>query len=63
MAEYSEPIENRDQLVAHLESGCKPKEDWRLGTEHEKFCYHRKDLSPVFYEGAGGIRELLERAS
>ena len=31
------PIENFDQLADLMESGCKPKADWRIGTEHEKF--------------------------
>ena len=32
-----EPISDRRQLVAFIEAGCKPKIDWRIGTEHEKF--------------------------
>ena len=32
-------IESRDELAAYLESGCKPRQDWRIGTEHEKFGY------------------------
>ncbi len=54
------PIESRDQLVAYLESGSKPREAWRVGTEHEKFGFHTKTLEPVAYEGPGGIRQLLE---
>ena len=34
----SPPIERFAQLVEHLESGNKPKADWRIGTEHEKFA-------------------------
>ena len=33
------PIEQRGQLAEYLASGCKPKADWRIGTEHEKFGY------------------------
>jgi len=33
------PIETRDELVAWLEAGCKPKEQFRVGTEHEKFAF------------------------
>ena len=57
------PIENTDQLAAYLESGCKPKKDWRIGTEHEKFVYCRTNLTPVSYEEEGGIRDILERLS
>ncbi len=56
-------IEGRDQLVRELESGCKPKAAWRIGTEHEKFGFFRADISPVPYdapEGEGSIRALLE---
>ena len=52
-------IETRDELVAYLESGCKPKSDWRIGTEHEKFGYHTEDCSPLPYEGERGIRAML----
>lgn len=54
------PIENRDQLVATLEVGCKPKERWRIGTEHEKFGFYFKDNTPVPYEGERGIKALLQ---
>ena len=33
------PIETRDELVAWLEAGCKPKAQFRAGTEHEKFAF------------------------
>ena len=29
-------IESRDQLVAPMQLGEKPKENWRIGTGHEK---------------------------
>ena len=53
------PVESRDELVAYLESGCKPKAKWRIGTEHEKFGYHVEDCSPLPYEGDRGIRAML----
>ena len=54
------PIESREQLVSYLESGCKPRSRWRIGTEHEKFGYRLADRSPVPYDGADGIRAMLE---
>ncbi len=57
------PIESRDELVTYLEAGCKPREDWRIGTEHEKFGFHTVDLSPVGYEGPSGIAALLQEMS
>lgn len=53
-------IGSRDDLVSHLEAGCKPKSQWRIGTEHEKFVYDLKTLKPVPYEGQPGIRSMLE---
>ncbi|HUD49934.1 glutamate--cysteine ligase, partial [Parvibaculum sp.] len=55
-----EPITSRDDLVAALERGAKPRADWRIGTEHEKFPFHLADHSPVPYEGPNGIRAMLE---
>ena len=54
------PIGARSELVEWIASGEKPRETWRLGTEHEKIPFHRADSSPVPYEGGRGIRALLE---
>ncbi|MDQ3559801.1 MAG: glutamate-cysteine ligase family protein, partial [Pseudomonadota bacterium] len=54
------PIENRDELAAHLGSGAKPRDAWRIGTEHEKFGFYKDGHSPVPYDGPAGIRALLE---
>ena len=54
------PIGSRDDLVRYLEAGCKPKADWRIGTEHEKFVYDLKTMKPVPYEGRASIRALLD---
>jgi glutamate--cysteine ligase len=54
------PITDRRQLIEYLEDGCKPKAEWRVGTEHEKFGYTHDDLRPLPYDGERGIRALLE---
>jgi glutamate--cysteine ligase len=54
------PIESRDQLVAYLASGSKPREAWRIGTEHEKIGFRQDGNRPVPYEGRRGVRALLE---
>jgi glutamate--cysteine ligase len=54
------PIENKAQLVDYLASGCKPKEAWRIGTEHEKFGYCRDTLLPLPYDGPRSIKAMLE---
>src|ERR1700675_2794667 len=54
------PIETRDELVAWLEAGCKPKAQFRVGTEHEKFAFTVQGHRPVPYAGPCSIRALLE---
>jgi glutamate--cysteine ligase len=58
--ERAEPITDKRPLVEYLESGCKPREKWLIGTEHEKFAYRLDDLRPLDYEGERGIRAILE---
>ena len=52
-------IENREQLISVFEAGEKPPERWRIGTEHEKFVYNRRDHHAPSYEEKGGIHTLL----
>jgi glutamate--cysteine ligase len=54
------PIESKAQLVDYLAAGSKPPEDWRIGTEHEKFAFRLSDLRPLPYDGPDGIRAVLE---
>jgi glutamate--cysteine ligase len=57
------PIASRDQLVAWFEAGAKPPDQFRIGTEHEKFAFYETDHAPVPYlgrSGHDGIRALLE---
>ena len=56
----STPIEGRQQLIDYLAAGEKPREAWRIGTEHEKFGFRTDDLKPPPFEGERGIRALLE---
>ncbi|MFN7781560.1 MAG: glutamate--cysteine ligase [Lysobacterales bacterium] len=53
-------IESKQQLIEDLAAGNKPPEDWRIGTEHEKFGFRLSDLRPPTYEGPQGIRAVLE---
>ncbi len=54
------PIERFEDLAAYLESGSKPKDAWRIGTEHEKFGYCTDTLKPLPYDGPRSIRAMLE---
>ncbi|MBF6601860.1 MAG: glutamate--cysteine ligase [Sphingorhabdus sp.] len=52
-------IETMSDLIAPMQRGEKPKDQWRIGTEHEKFVYCTKDHHAPSYEEPGGIRDLL----
>ena len=54
------PIEKFEQLAGYLEAGNKPVDDWRIGTEHEKFGYCRKAQLPLPYAGEASILAVLE---
>ncbi|KIC11894.1 glutamate--cysteine ligase [Leisingera sp. ANG-M1] len=54
------PIERYEQLAEYLADGCKPKEDWRIGTEHEKFGFCKDTLKPLPYAGERSIQAVLE---
>ncbi|HMQ42602.1 MAG TPA: glutamate--cysteine ligase [Paracoccus sp. (in: a-proteobacteria)] len=54
------PIERREQLAEYIASGEKPREDWRIGTEHEKFGYCTDSLLPLPYDGPRSIKAMLE---
>ncbi|MFL6733433.1 MAG: glutamate--cysteine ligase, partial [Sphingomicrobium sp.] len=52
-------IESRDDLLSVFSGGEKPRENWRIGTEHEKFVYRLSDQRAPSYDEPGGIRDLL----
>jgi glutamate--cysteine ligase len=57
------PITSIRQLAEHIAEGCKPREQWGIGTEHEKFGFRLADLKSPPYLPADGqpgcIRDLL----
>lgn len=54
------PITHHDQLAQFLADGCKPREAWKIGTEHEKFGYCKDTLKPLPYDGPRSIKAMLE---
>ena len=52
-------IEDISQLIEPMVGGEKPRDQWRIGTEHEKFVYCTDDFHAPSYEEPGGIRDLL----
>ena len=53
------PITDPRELVDYIAGGSKPREQWRIGTEHEKFGFRLDDLRPPTFDGDRGIEALL----
>ncbi|MGV8936395.1 MAG: glutamate--cysteine ligase [Allorhizobium sp.] len=53
------PIHSVSELSSYLADGCRPKEEFKIGTEHEKFAFFTADNSPVPYFGDASISALL----
>jgi len=58
-AEQAGPIDEA-RLIQTFASGCKPREAWRLGTEHEKIGFCLDSHRPIPYDGERSIRRVLE---
>ena len=59
MGNHSTIIKDVGQLVEWIAKGAKPAANWRIGTEHEKFLFHRDSLRPVAYDGDSGVETML----
>ncbi|MFH5925839.1 glutamate--cysteine ligase [Roseomonas xinghualingensis] len=53
------PIHSVRDLAGWFAAGSKPRNQWRVGTEHEKIGFQRDSFAPPPYEPAG-IADLLE---
>jgi len=49
-----------DAMTAWMAEGCKPKSEWLVGAEHEKFGFRLGSHDPVPYYGDNGIEALLK---
>ncbi|MBN2753027.1 MAG: glutamate--cysteine ligase [Rhodospirillaceae bacterium] len=56
----SPTVTQKTDLVDWIAAGCKPRAQWRIGTEHEKFVFCRNSKAPLPYDGEKSIRHLLE---
>ena len=54
------PIERFEQLADMMEQGCKPAQDWRIGTEHEKFGWLTDSRRPLPYDGERSIKAIFD---
>src|SRR6202046_88198 len=55
----NEPVTGRNQLVEYFAKASRPKSEWLIGCEHEKFPYRLSSLKPVSYEEPKGLREFM----
>jgi glutamate--cysteine ligase len=57
------PLTSVRQMAEYLAAGCKPADQFRIGTEHEKFGFRHADLIPPPYAPTdgqpGSIRDVL----
>ena len=55
-------IESLQDMAAHLAEGCKPTDQFRIGTEHEKFGFALDTHAPMPYDADSGptVKALLE---
>ncbi len=54
-------MDSKSKMVAWLANHATAKDQWRIGTEHEKFLFRKSDFTPVGYDGDSGIRTILTR--
>ena len=52
---------SRDVLIEAMSKGAKPKDQWRIGAEHEKFGFDKTTLARPAYDGPNGIKAMLEK--
>jgi glutamate--cysteine ligase len=51
---------SRDDLIGAMSKGIKPRAEWNIGAEHEKFGFDRSTLRRPTYEGPNGIKAMLD---
>ena len=51
---------SRNALIEAMSKGAKPKDQWRIGAEHEKFGFDKITLARPAYDGPNGIKAMLE---
>ncbi len=57
--DFSPEVTCKGDLVDDMAQGCCLSEDWRIGTEHEKFVYCARTLRPLPYFGEKSIQRVL----
>ena len=52
-------FENKKHIIQYFEKGSKKKNEWKIGTEHEKFLYDVDNFKPIKYNGKKSIISLF----
>jgi len=52
-------VQNKDQLIQYFKDGIKNKDQLRVGVEHEKFLFNKKDLKRIDYFQIKRLFEIL----
>jgi glutamate--cysteine ligase len=55
-----EPIRRRAELLSPFVEACKPRSEWRIGPEMEKFGIFEATRLPIPYEGERSVLSILE---
>jgi glutamate--cysteine ligase len=57
----SDLINHQEDLIHYFESGAKPRDQWRIGTEYEKVLVNARDGRALPFSGPNGVETLLRR--
>ena len=52
-------LQSKNELIQYIADGCKSEEDFRIGTEHEKFLFNKDTLKRLSYDSKPGIKDIL----
>ena len=58
--ELERPLEHEAGLLDYFRSGEKPRDRWRVGTEHEKVGLRASTFEPLGYDEEKGLASLLQ---
>jgi len=58
--ESQQPIRRRDDLLLPFSEACKPRDQWRIGPEIEKFGVFEETGLPIPYSGPRSVLRVLE---
>ncbi len=59
----SDEIRSKEELLDYFQSGSKPREQWRIGTEYEKVAVDARSARAIPFSGPRGVETILKRLS